>query len=101
MTVLWLDTETTSLEVGDYDQITQIAALAMDPKGFAEGVEAEEVGRFNKKLNLAYGTLDRLAYEEEDAPFRVERKIIYKNRIQTNYAMRRAHWSSRLARKLS
>lgn len=72
---IFFDTETTGLDVGPYDQVTQIAALAMDPKGFAEGVEAEEAGRFNKKLNLAARTLDRLAYEKEDEPFRTQRNI--------------------------
>lgn len=84
-TWIFFDTETTSLEVGEYDQITQIAALAMDPKGFREGVDAQEVGRFNKKLNLAYGTLDRLAYEEEDAPFREKRNIEKIRRRRAGY----------------
>lgn len=70
---IFFDTETTNLEVGPNDQITQIAALAMDPKGFREGVDAQEVGRFNKKLNLAQGTLDALAYEKEDTEDRERR----------------------------
>ena len=52
---IFFDTETTNLETGAYDQITQIAALAMDPKGFAENAEPQELGRFNKKLNLEIG----------------------------------------------
>jgi DNA polymerase III epsilon subunit-like protein len=84
-TWIFFDTETTSLEVGAHDQITQIAALAMDPKGFREGVEAQEVGRFNKKLNLAYGTLDRLAYEKEDEPFRAQRNLRKIQRRRSEY----------------
>lgn len=82
---IFFDTETTSLEVGQYDQITQIAALAMDPKGFREGVDAQEVGRFNKKLNLALGTLEKLAYEKEDEPFRTQRNIQKVSRRRAGY----------------
>jgi len=84
-TWIFFDTETTSLEVGEYDQITQIAALAMDPRGFKEGVDAQEVGRFNKKLNLALGTLEKLAYEKEDEPFRAQRNLRKIQRRRAEY----------------
>lgn len=74
-TWIFFDTETTDLGTGAYDQITQIAALAVDTKGFSVNTEAQELGRFNKKLNLASKSLEKLAFEKEDTPARTLRNL--------------------------
>lgn len=82
---IFFDTETTNLDVGQYDQVTQIAALAMDPKGFDPNVDPVEVGRFNKKLNLARGTREKISFEKEDAPERERRNLERVRRTRAGY----------------
>ena len=52
-TWIFFDTETTGLGAEKrYNQITQIAAIAVEPNGFKEGAEPKIVGKINVRMNL-------------------------------------------------
>ncbi len=62
---IFFDTETTGLKAEkDYNQITQIAAIAVDVKGFAKGTEPVIVGKFNEKIALGDRTKSFIGWEK-------------------------------------
>jgi DNA polymerase III epsilon subunit-like protein len=63
---IFLDTETTGLDPQKrYGQITQIAAIKVNPHGFQEGTEIEIVDVFNKKIRLKEETIRQIENEME------------------------------------
>jgi DNA polymerase III epsilon subunit-like protein len=65
-TWIFFDTETTGLgSEKDYNQMTQIAAIAVDPKGFSEDQEPQILDRINVKLNLGKEALRFKKWQEE------------------------------------
>lgn len=65
-TWIFFDTETTGLKPEkDYNQITQLAAIAVDPKGFEEGQEPQIIGQINIKINLSDRTKGFMGWEKK------------------------------------
>lgn len=65
-TWIFFDTETTGLgSEKPYHQMTQIAAIAVDPKGFQAGTEPEILDRINVKMNLGQDTLGFKKWQKE------------------------------------
>lgn len=63
---IFFDTETTGLKPDkDYNQITQIAAIAVDVKGFDKGSEPVIIGKFNEKIALGDRTKSFMGWEKE------------------------------------
>lgn len=62
---IFFDTETTGLGAEkDYNQITQIAAIAVDTKGFEKGTEPTIIGKFNEKIALGQRTKGFMDWEK-------------------------------------
>lgn len=62
---IFFDTETTGLKPEkDYNQVTQLAAIAVDTKNFQEGTEPEVIGQINVKINLSDRTLGFMDWEK-------------------------------------
>lgn len=62
---IFFDTETTGLKSeADYNQITQIAAIAVDIKGFEKGTEPVIIGKFNEKIALGGRTKGFMDWEK-------------------------------------
>jgi DNA polymerase III epsilon subunit-like protein len=67
---IFLDTETTGLDPQKrYSQITQIAAIKVNPHGFQEDTEIEIVDVFNKKVKLKEETIRQIENELENEQF--------------------------------
>jgi len=63
---IFFDTETTGLKSEKrYHQVTQFAAIAVDPKGFAKGVDPEIIDKINIKVRLADDTVGMMRWEQE------------------------------------
>jgi len=63
---IFFDTETTGLKPEkEYNQITQLAAIAVDTKGFDENQEPQIVGQINIKINLADRTRGFMDWEKK------------------------------------
>lgn len=62
---IFFDTETTGIKAeADYNQITQIAAIAVDVKGFEKGTEPVIIGKFNEKIALEQRTKGFIDWEK-------------------------------------
>lgn len=62
---IFFDTETTGLKPEkDYNQVTQLAAIAVDTKNFQEGTEPEVIGEINIKINLSERTRGFMDWEK-------------------------------------
>jgi DNA polymerase III epsilon subunit-like protein len=75
-TWIFFDTETTGLSPDKpHSQITQVAAIAVDPKGFAADQEPEILDKLDARLNLANKTKDFMDWEQRKSPdFEREKK---------------------------
>ena len=80
-TWIFFDTETTGLKPEkDYNQITQIAAIAVDPQDFQEGTTPIRLGEFDQKIKLGERTKGFIDWEKrkeaerkaagEESPFK-------------------------------
>jgi DNA polymerase III epsilon subunit-like protein len=69
---IFFDTETTGLKPEkDYNQVTQIAAVAVKIHGFAEGTSPTIIGQFNQKIALTDRTKSFMKWEKEKEAQRI------------------------------
>lgn len=67
-TWIFFDTETTGLKPDKpHSQITQIAAIAVDPKGFRPDTEPEILEKLDARFNLASKTREFMSWEKRKA----------------------------------